>query len=255
MEFSSVLNEKFRCTKSLAGAVCKERCVERVCQPPFNQPPFGNVLFCAYKLDGCVVADGGGVAAGFFIAGQVIAAYGYRVGGVYKVQFIRQPLKMDDLAHVLGLLVNDMEKDSSLMGAVLYRLKCLPVREAVIKSFDDVCCKETGNTVFKLDGVVVNFGFDTMPFSMFAGCSGGMFAVCLADRFPIVTGEKKSMVYTSEYETVFGSGKEGNEFCLRLKRSACRNAGGKIIYRLDGEEFFNRFYCSRGVVLRAGDGG
>ncbi len=155
MEFSSVLNEKFRCTKSLAGTVCKERCVERVCQPPFNQPPFGNVLFCAYKLAGCVVADGGGVAAGFFIAGQVIAAYGYRVGGVYKVQFIRQPLKMDDLAHVLGLLVNDMEKDSSLMGAVLYRLKCLPVREAVIKSFDDVCCKETGNTVFKLDGVVV----------------------------------------------------------------------------------------------------
>ena len=76
MEFSSVLNEKFRCTKSLAGAVCKERCVERVCQPPFNQPPFGNVLFCAYKLAGCVVADGGGVAAGFFIAGQVIAAYG-----------------------------------------------------------------------------------------------------------------------------------------------------------------------------------
>ena len=51
MEFSSVLNEKFRCTKSLAGTVCKERCVERVCQPPFNQPPFGNVLFCAYRLD------------------------------------------------------------------------------------------------------------------------------------------------------------------------------------------------------------
>ena len=72
--------------------------------------PLGMLFVCAYKLAGCVVADGGGVAAGFFIAGQVIAAYGYRVGGVYKVQFIRQPLKMDDLAHVLGLLVNDMER-------------------------------------------------------------------------------------------------------------------------------------------------
>lgn len=255
MEFSSVLNEKFRCTKSLAGTVCKERCIERVCQPPFNQPPFENVLFCAYRLDGCIVAGGGGVAAGFFIAGQVIAAYGYRVGGVYKVQFVRQPLKTDDLGRVLDLLVCDMEKDSSLMGVVLYRLKCLPVREAVIKSFDDVCCKETGNKVFKLDGVVVNFGFDTMPFSMFAGCFGGTFAVCLADVLPIVTRGKKSVLYTSEYETVFGSGKEGNEFCSRLKRSACRGTGGKIIYRLNGEEFFSRFYCSRGAVIRAGDGG
>ena len=63
------------------------------------------------------------------------------------------------------------------------------------------------------------------------------------------------MFYTSEYETVFSSGKEGNGFCLKLKKSACRNAGGNIIYRLDGEEFFSRFYCSRGAVIRAGDGG
>lgn len=246
MEFSSVLDRQFSRVMSLRGTVCKERYARKVDGSVFSKWCDGaeESLFCAYRLAGCSTLSGEEVRAGFFVMRQSVVAYGYEAGGEFNVQLVKHPLKMDDLERVLGLLVNEMVR-GGIVSDVMYRLKKLPEREAVITSFSDVVCKETGNKVFKLDGVVVNFGFDTMPFSMFFGCPGGVWAACLADSF-------SKTLYTSEYETVFVSAEEGNDFFQGLKKCAARRENGEVIYRLDGEEFFKRFYRVCGVSLEAG---
>ena len=247
MEFSSVLDEQFSRVMSLRGTVCKERYARKVDGSVFSKwcDGAGDSVFCAYRLAGCCTVSGEEIKAGFFVMQQTIVAYGYEAGGKFNVQLVKHPLKMDDLERVLGLLVSEMVRDNNVVGSIMYRLMNMPVKEAVIASSADIVHRENGNRGFKLDGVVVNFGFDTMPFSMFFGCPGGTFAACLADSF-------SETVYTSEYETVFSSVDEGNAFFKGLKECAAKGGGGKVIYRLGGEEFFNRFYRVQGVSLGAG---
>lgn len=239
-----MLDRKLKQHRIFTGVSCGRRCVL------YAGSLYGqDVLFCGYLLAGCHTASGGAAGAGFYVMGKSVAAYGYVAGGEFYAQPVLKTLSMGDLEKVLGRLADVMASDGVVMGDVAWKLKNMPVKEPVLKSLKDIQCKETGNRVFGLDGVVVSLGFDAMPFSLFLGCSCGVFAACLADSIAVRDGSSTSRVFLPVYETTFVSGSSGNNFFVALKHQKAVVPGGKVIYRLGSDEFFSRFYSVGGVAV------
>jgi len=169
------------------------------------------------------------IVAGIIVRDGCMTGVFYCIGDRYSPTVFAESRFLGDIGFVIGKLTEMLAKDTDVGNPDWVDRKFEKTSAALLDSKGCVVNPKTGNRLYQINPVIVDFGFGTAFAPLIMGARDGKFVFSVAER--------EGRLIKSCYEMTFSSAKEGNSFYRRVLDTQFISKKGNKVYRLGVNRF------------------